>query len=79
MVFTLFSPMHDMTEVDLFVRAPFDFETAFKSALRADVAPNVSETFTGLADLIAMKENVGRLKDREDVEQLRHLQEPEKR
>lgn len=78
-VFTLFSPMHDMTEVDLFVRSPFDFEKAFKSTLRAEVAPNLSATFTGLADLIAMKERVGRPIDRDDVEQLRRLQEPEKR
>jgi hypothetical protein len=69
-VFTLFSPEHDMTEVDLFVRSPFDFEAAFKSALHAEVAPNVSATFVGLQDLLSMKRKVGRPQDIADVQQL---------
>jgi hypothetical protein len=70
-VFTLFSPDHDMTEVDLFVRSPFDFEAAFNSAFRAEVAPNVSATFVGLEDLLAMKQRAGRPQDMADVQQLR--------
>ena len=72
-VFTLFSPAHDMTEVDLFVHPPFDFEKAYHSAYRADAAPGVPATFVGINDLIAMKEAVGRPQDVADVVQLRRL------
>ena len=38
-VFSLYSPRHALTEIDLFVEPPLDFETAYRSALRKEVAP----------------------------------------
>ena len=76
-VFSLFSPEHEATEIDLFVEAPLDFDKAYASAVRMEVAPGVPATIVGLADLIAMKERADRPQDRQDVERLRTLAEGE--
>ena len=67
LVFSAHSPAHPVTEVDLFLEAPFDFEKAYARALTMEVGPGLAATFVGLADLVSMKRNAGRHQDMEDV------------
>ncbi|MGH6804735.1 MAG: hypothetical protein ACREC3_15425 [Methyloceanibacter sp.] len=69
--FSLYSPAHTATEVDLFVDCPLDFERAYASALRLDIAPDVPATFVGYDDLVALKRQARRPQDLLDLEQLR--------
>ena len=79
-VFSIYSPQHPATEIDLFVEQPFDFGSAYSRAVRFDVAPGVPATFVGLEELIDMKRKAGRPQDLVDVEGLRSLPSiPEKR
>src|SRR5437016_1562128 len=52
-VFSLSSPAHAATEVDLFVETPFDFEREYQHAERFEVAPGKIATFVGIDGLIA--------------------------
>lgn len=61
------------TELDLFLNPPFDFDAVYVRAERFDVAPGVTATFVGLADLVDMKRRVGRPQDIQDVEGLESL------
>jgi predicted nucleotidyltransferase len=72
-VFSLYSPEHLATEVDLFVQSPFDFTEAYGRAARIEVAPGVAATFVGLEDLIVLKQHAGRPQDALDVQQLNAL------
>jgi hypothetical protein len=74
-VFSLYSPKHPATEVDLFVQLPLDFDTAYRAAQRMEVAPGVSATFIGLDDLVRLKEQAGRPQDHIDIQKLRELSE----
>jgi len=78
-VFSVFSPGHRATEIDLFLEVPFDFERAYTRAARFHLADGVEGTFVGLADLIEMKRAGARPQDLEDVESLRSLREAEER
>lgn len=73
MVFSAHSRKHAATEIDLFVESPFDFEHAYSSALRLEVAPRVSATFIGLPDLLEMKRRAARPQDIQDVQELESL------
>jgi len=73
--FSLHSPAHAATEVDLFVQCPLDFERAYASALRLDVAPDVSATFVNYEDLVALKQQARRPQDLLDLDQLRLIHE----
>lgn len=78
-VFSLHSPQHPATEVDLFVDPPFpDFSAAYRSALRLELGPNVVATFVSFEDLIALKQNAGRAQDLVDVDRLRTIREQQK-
>jgi len=72
-VFSLSSPDHPATELDLFVEAPLDFAAAFTRARHAAVAPEVEATFVGYDDLIALKRKADRPQDRVDIERLESL------
>lgn len=69
-VFSLFSPDHPATEIDLFLEPPVDFEEAYAGASRFEVAPGVPATFVSRDLLIAMKRRAGRPQDLLDVAQL---------
>ncbi len=73
--FSLHSPTHAATEVDLFVECPLDFERAYASALRLDVAPGVPATFVSYDDLVALKRKARRPQDLLDLDQLRLIHE----
>jgi hypothetical protein len=72
-VFSLFSNAHRATEIDLFLEPPIDFSSAYRRAVRQEVAPGIDALFCSLEDLIAMKELAGRPQDREDIRNLRRL------
>jgi hypothetical protein len=74
-VFSVFSPGHRATEVDLFLETPFDFERAYARAARFQLADGIEGTFVGLEDLIAMKRAAARPQDLDDVEGLRSLRD----
>jgi len=72
-VFSLASPMHPATEIDLFLEPPFEFPRAYAAAVSLEVAPGVPATFVGLDDLLAMKRAAGRPLDIEDMKRLLEL------
>jgi len=74
-VFSVFSPRHGATEIDLFVEPPFEFEPAYARAVHLETAPGVTATFVGLDDLIAMKRSAGRPQDLQDAARLEALRE----
>ena len=75
-VFSLASPAHPATEVDLFVEEPFDFAAVHGRAVRLEVVPGLAATFISRADLIAMKRGAGRPVDLEDARILESFEEP---
>jgi len=74
-VFSLFSPDHPTTEIDLFVDPPLIFADAYLRATRLEVALGIVATFCSLDDLIELKSKAGRLRDMEDIAQLKKLRE----
>jgi len=76
-VFSVFSPQHGATEVDLFLEPPLDFDAAHGRAARMEVAPGVAAAFCAIDDLIEIKRRAGRPIDLKDVAELRRLQNEE--
>jgi len=76
LVFSLFSPTHPMTNIDLFLEPPFDFAAAYSRVMRLEVVTGVAATFCSLDDLIAMKKVAARGKDLLDVAQLERRKKP---
>lgn len=74
-VFSLVSEDHSETAIDLFVTEPFDYETEYREALVAEVAPGVEMRFVRLEALIEMKKVSGRPLDLDDVQHLRWIAE----
>lgn len=72
-VFSLYSPEHPTTEVDLFVTAPLDFEPAYARGVRMEVASGVTATFVSFDDLIILKKQAGRPQDTIDIQRLEAL------
>ncbi len=68
-VFSLASPAHPATEVDLFVEEPFPFDEAHARATWADLGA-LRVPVACIADLVAMKRRAGRPQDLEDVRRL---------
>jgi hypothetical protein len=75
-VFSLWSPAHPTLEIDLFVAEPFDFDTVYSRALRVPLE-KTEATVIAIDDLIALKRQVGRPRDLEDVTALESLREAE--
>lgn len=74
-VFCLYSDAHAATEVDLFVEPPLDFDTAYASAARMEVAPGVNAVFVGYRDLLRLKAQAGRPTDLDDIRRLEAVHE----
>lgn len=72
-VFSLYRDAGEVTEVDLFITAPFPFDDAWRDRYLAEVDDGITAPFIDLARLCAMKESAGRPKDIEDVRILRSL------
>jgi predicted nucleotidyltransferase len=75
MVFSLFSPRHPATEIDLFVEPPLDFAAASARTHRVEIVPGVAGMFCSLEDLIALKQQAGRPRDLQDITQLGQIKE----
>ena len=73
-VFSLWSPRHPATEIDVFVEEPFPFGDALARATWADLG-SVRIAVASIADLIALKRIAGRPKDLEDIRALESLQQ----
>ena len=74
-VFSLFSPDHPATNIDLFVEAPLDFQRAYAQAARMEVAPGLAAPFVSFDDLLFLKQQAGRPRDLEDIERLTVLKQ----
>lgn len=72
-VFSLFSDIHEATEIDLFLEPPIDFDAAYRRAVHQEVGPKIPATFCSLDDLIELKTLSGRPEDRADIEKLKQL------
>jgi predicted nucleotidyltransferase len=70
-VFSLWHPAHPLSEVDLFVRCPFDsFDRALRDSVVVEIALGVKATVAGIDDIIRLKKEAGRPKDLDDIENL---------
>jgi len=76
-VFQLHSDEHPETRIDLFVQEPFRFGEEFEKALSGELIPGFPIHFVSLDTLIKMKEVSDREEDREDIRQLKRIQELE--
>lgn len=76
MVFSLSSPEHVATELDLFLEPPFDFDAAHARAAVLSAGSTNPITFVGREDLLALKRAAGRPQDLLDVEALESLRAP---
>jgi hypothetical protein len=74
-VFSLFSPDHAATEIDLFVDPPLTFPDAYSRATRLEVAPGIVAAFCSLDDLIELKSKAGRPRDLDDIAQLTKIRD----
>ncbi len=72
-VFSLWNPINQGTEVDIFVEPPLDFNRAEMNAKVFDSGSGLKIHVIGLEDLIQMKLMAGRRKDLDDVENLNKL------
>jgi predicted nucleotidyltransferase len=72
-VFSLFSPAHPATEIDLFAENPLDFSAAFQRAVPIEIASGIKAPVCAIEDLIQLKSLANRPRDREDIEQLKRL------
>jgi predicted nucleotidyltransferase len=75
LVFSLDSPKHEKTTVDLFVESPLDFARAYGDAARIPVVGDLHGSFISLQDLMALKAKAGRPKDLIDLEYLQKVKE----
>ena len=74
-VFSLSSPDHPATEIDLFVDPPLTFTEAYSRALQLEIAPGIVAAFCSIDDLIELKSLAGRPQDLMDIAKLRKLRE----
>lgn len=72
-VFSLFSPKHPATEIDLFIEPPLEVDKAMLRAKKMEIGRGVMAMFCSLEDLIEMKLLAGRSNDLEDVKRLREI------
>ena len=75
-VFSLWSPARPTLEVDVFVSEPFDFDAVYARAVRVPLERS-EVTVIALQDLIALKRQVGRPRDQEDIAALESLRDAE--
>ena len=69
-VFSMYSDLHQATEIDLFVEDPLGFDEAYLRAVTMEVAPGIDATIVGIDDLIRLKRSAGRPQDLADIERL---------
>ena len=75
LVFSLRSEAHAETEVDLFVNDPLGFDRAYKESVRKEIAPDLTATICSFDDLLKLKRDANRDKDRLDIQKLMEIRE----
>ena len=73
LVLQFWSDEHRRTQVDVFVREPFDFDREHATAPDHAIVPGVVAKVVGWDTLIKMKKEAGRLKDLADLEMLEKI------
>jgi len=73
LVLQFWSDEHRRTQVDVFVREPFDFDREHATAPHHEMTPGVVARVVGWDTLIQMKKEAGRLKDLADLEMLEKI------
>ncbi len=69
-VLSLQSTQHPETTIDIFVTEPFDFDLEYKTAISAELTPDIHFNLVNIPTLIKMKQQAGRAKDMDDIEHL---------
>ena len=72
-VFSLRSDQHPETEVDLFADDPLGFDNAYGRAMQFDIAAGLWATVCALDDLLELKRQADRDKDRNDIQKLKEI------
>ena len=72
-VFSLWSPKHPGTEVDLFVQEPLDFGEAWQRRVDAVLPDGTTVHIVSLDDLRNLKQAAGRPRDLDDLEKLEEI------
>lgn len=73
--FPLWSELHRMTGIDLFVTELLDFERAFSDRLIAQLGPDLDANFVSFDDLMVLKHAASRPKDLQDIYYLQNLKD----
>jgi len=74
-VFSLQSPQHPETTIDIFASEPFDFDIEHNQSVRAELTQDISFKIVSIPTLINMKQSAGRAKDLDDVEHLKMIRD----
>lgn len=74
-VLNFFSDEHRLTNIDIFVHEPFDFQTEYAASLQDELLPGLPVRFVSIPALIRMKEVANRPKDVDDIQHLRWILE----
>jgi len=78
-VLNFFSDEHPLTNIDIFVYEPFDFQTEYADSLQDELLPGLEVRFVSIPALIRMKEAANRPKDVDDIQHLRWILEDQDR
>ncbi|MBI3554620.1 MAG: hypothetical protein HY077_19170 [Elusimicrobia bacterium] len=73
-VFTLNDPRDPLTQVDVFLDNPIDFNSAYEARQRLE-AGDMTLSVISVEDLIRMKGRANRLQDKSDIAMLRKVQD----
>jgi len=72
-VFNLISDRLPDTNIDIFTKEPFEFETEFARTEVKDIAPNIRARVVSIPTLITLKKVANRLQDQIDIDKLQKL------
>ncbi len=72
-VFTLNDPRDPLTQVDIFLENPIDFESAYKDRRQLE-AGDMTIAVVSIESLIQLKARANRLQDKSDIAMLRKIQ-----
>lgn len=78
-VLSLYSDRHPISNVDVFVTEPFDFDSEYDRALVGELSPDLFVRFVSIPTLIAMKRIANRPRDLDDIEHLEIILNEERR
>lgn len=72
-VLKMWNDQDPQTQLDIFVYEPFDFKTEYARAKIEELEPGLEVQIVGLGALLRMKAEAGRIKDLNDIDQLKTL------